>query len=155
MGFYKAHTMRRRIADLQMLETAFRLLETEIYYTLTPVPTALELLAPKLPRPMQHFFQQVQFAMEQNHQPLAQAWEDGLSGLQKECFLSKEDVSILQSFGLSLGRGDREEQTKNFQVLQQRLENALEDARQSCSRQERVWQYMGVCISMAMVVLLC
>lgn len=155
MGFYKAHTLRRRIADLQMVVTAFRLLETEIYYTLTPVPTALELLAPKLPRPMRYFFHQVNFDMKQNHQPLAQAWEDGLSGLQKECFLSKEDMSTLHSFGLSLGRGDRAEQMKNFQLLQQRLGNALEDARQSCAQQERVWQYMGVCISMAMVVLLC
>ena len=42
IGFYKAYGFRRRIADIIMLQNAFRLLETEIFYTLTPVPVAME-----------------------------------------------------------------------------------------------------------------
>lgn len=35
-GFYKAYGYRKRITDIIMLQNAFRLLETEIFYTLTP-----------------------------------------------------------------------------------------------------------------------
>lgn len=51
IGFYKAYGFRRRIAEIIMLQNAFQLLETEIFYTLTPVPVAMEVLEEKLPRP--------------------------------------------------------------------------------------------------------
>ena len=46
-GFYKAYGYRKRITDIIMLQNAFRLLETEIFYTLTPVPVAMAALEPK------------------------------------------------------------------------------------------------------------
>ena len=54
----------------------------------------------------------------------------------------------MRSFGLSLGEGDLMAQQKNFQLLQQRLQYALEDAERQKTLQGRVWQYMGFCISM-------
>lgn len=155
IGFYKAYELKRRIADIIMLQNAFRLLETEIYYTLTPVPSALVLLAPRLPAPIQNFFQQVCIAMEREHQPLYQAWENGLQIIKSQCFVHKEELSAIQNFGLTLGTGSAQEQEKNFQLLMQRLQCALEHAEERRTQQARIWQYMGVCVSAAAALLLC
>ena len=64
LGFYKAYGFRRRISDIIMLQNAFRLLETEIFYTLTPGPAAMETLEQRLPQTMQQFFHQVWVSMD-------------------------------------------------------------------------------------------
>ncbi len=154
-GFYKAYGFRRRIADIIMLQNAFRLLETEIFYALTPVPAAMESLEQRLPKPVQQFFHQVWVSMNMEQLPVYQAWDKGLMALQQATFCGSEELGAIRSFGLSLGEGDLLAQQKNFQLLQQRLQYALEDAEQQRHQQGRVWQYVGVCASMAAAILLC
>ena len=154
IGFYKAYGFRRRIADIIMLQNAFRLWETEIFYTLTPVPVAMEVLEEKLPQPLQQFFHRVWVAMEQEHLPVFRAWEHSLSQLEQTTFCGAEELAAVRSFGLSLGEGDLTAQQKNFQLLQQRLQYALEEAERQRLQQGRIWQYMGVCVSLAVAILL-
>lgn len=155
MGFYKAYELKRRIRDIIMLQNMFRLLETEIYYTRSPVPAALEEIALKVPEVLQCFCREICTGMEQEHLPLAKAWEQGVTGLKDSSFLCAMELDAVYSFGRSLGTGDVQEQLKYFQMLQQRLQFALEQAEQNCAQKERIWQYMGVCISVAAVLLLC
>ena len=155
VGFYKAHELKRRIADIIMLQNSFRLLETEIYYTRSPVPIAMELLETKLSETMKTFFYHVRYGMEYHHLPLCQAWEEALHDLEQRTCLCAEEVSAVHNFGLSLGVGDIQDQQKHFQLLQQRLQHALQTAEHNSIKQERIWQYMGVCVSMVVVLLLC
>lgn len=154
IGFYRAYQLKRRIADIIVLQNAVRLLETEIYYALTPLPQALEHLDEKFPVRIQPFFQQVRFAMQNSHMPVYQAWELAMQCLERISFCKEEELYALRSFGLSLGDSDIEEQKKNFQLLQHRLQHALELAEQICRKQERIWQYMGVCVSLAVALML-
>ncbi len=154
-GFYKAYGFRRRIADIIMLQNAFRLLETEIFYTLTPIPTAMEFLEQRLPKQIQQFFHQVWVGMDADQLPVYQAWDRGLVALKQTTFCQPEELGAVRSFGLSLGEGDLTAQQKNFQLLQQRLQYALEDAEQQRQQQGRVWQYVGVCASIAVAIILC
>ena len=153
-GFYKAYGYRKRITDIIMLQNAFRLLETEIFYTLTPVPVAMAALEPKIPDALQQFFHRVWIAMEQEQQPVFRAWEQGMLFLERATFCGAEELGAVRSFGLSLGEGDMQAQQKNFQLLQQRLNYALEEAEQQRLQQGKVWQYMGVCVSMVVAIIL-
>ena len=153
-GFYKAYGYRKRITDIIMLQNAFRLLETEIFYTLTPVPVAMAALEPKIPDALQQFFHRVWIAMEQEQQPVFRAWEQGMFFLERATFCGAEELGAVHSFGLSLGEGDLQAQQKNFQLLQQRLNYALEEAEQQRLQQGKVWQYMGVCVSMVVAIIL-
>ena len=154
-GFYKAYGFQKRIADIILLQNAFRMLETEIFYTLTPVPAALELLETRLEEPVKQFFHQVCDGVNNGGLPVFGAWECGMDILQQKSFCGKEELDAIRSFGMSLGEGDVYAQQKNFQLLQQRLQYALEKAEQERAEQGRVWKYMGVCVSMAIVILLC
>ena len=155
LGFYKAYGFQKRTSDIIMLQNAFRLLETEIFYTLTPVPVAMEVLEQKLPQPIQQFFHQVWLAMEEEQLPVYRAWERGVAFLEQSTFCGAAERGAVRSFGLSLGEGDLPAQQKNFQLLQQRLQYALEEAEQQRYQQGRLWQYMGFCVSAAVAILLC
>lgn len=155
MGFCKAYELKQRITGIIMLQNAFRLLETEIFYTRTPVPQAMGILEPKLRGSMQQFFHQVHCAVEEEHMPLYQAWEHALLRIEDKGFLCQEELSAVRSLGLGLGAGDVREQQKNFQLLQQRLQQALNHAEQKRAEKARIWQYMGICLSIAAVLLLC
>lgn len=154
-GFYKAYGFRRRISDIILLQNAFRLLETEIFYTLTPVPVAMAALEQRMPKQLQQFFHQVWSAIEQEQQPVFRAWDKGVTYLEQTTFCNAVELGAVRSFGLSLGEGDLQAQQKNFQLLQQRLQYALEDAERQRLQQGKVWQYMGVCISMMTAIILC
>lgn len=153
-GFYKAYGFRKRIADIIMLQNAFRLLETEIFYTLTPVPVAMEVLEQRLPKQLQQFFHQIWLSMEEEQLPVYQAWAKGVVYLEQATFCCGEELGAIRSFGLSLGEGDLQAQQKNFQLLQQRLQYALDEAERKWQQQGTIWQYMGVCVSMAAAIIL-
>ncbi len=153
-GFFKAYGFQKRISDIILLQNAFRMLETEIFYTLTPVPAALETLETRLDKPVKQFFRQVRDEMNTRGLPVFQAWENGIAVLKQNSFCEKEELYAVKSFGMSLGEGDVYVQQKNFQLLQQRLQYALEEAERERAQQGKVWQYMGICVSMAVVILL-
>ena len=154
MGFYKANGLKQRIREIIALQNAFRLLETEIYYTRSPIPQALDTVACRQPEWMRCFFHQVCHGMEQQCLPLYQAWEASLDCFRISTFLCDDELDAVRSLGQSLGSGDVTEQVKHFQLLQQRLQYALEQAEYSYAQKARIWQYMGICVSMAMVLLL-
>ena len=154
MGFYKAYELKRRTREIIMLQNAFRFLETEIYHTRSPVPLALEIAACGQPEAICTFFHKVCYAMEYECMPLYQAWETALEQLKASTCLREDELDAVCSFGRSLGAGDTAEQLKYFQMLQQRLQYALEQAENNYTQKARVWQYMGICISLAAVLLL-
>lgn len=154
-GFYKAYGFQKRISHIILLQNAFRMLETEIFYTRTPVPAALELLEKRLEEPVQQFFQQIQNGVHTEQMPVYEAWKAGINVLRQNSFCKNGELEAVKSFGQTLGEGDVYAQQKNFQLLQQRLQYALEEAERERTEQGKVWQYLGVCVSMAVVILLC
>ena len=152
-GFYRAYGFQKRVLHIILLQNVFRILETEIFYTLTPVPAALKILETRVEEPAKQFFRQVRDGIETEGMPVFRAWETGIEVLEQNSFCKKEELSAIKSFGMSLGEGDVYAQQKNFQLLQQRLQYALEEAEQERIQQGKVWQYMGVCVSMAVVIL--
>lgn len=154
IGFCKAYELKQRIRGIIMLQNAFRLLETEIFYSRTPVPQAIALLEPKLSGTSRQFFYQVRNAVESEHQPLYVAWDSALQCMAQNSFWRSEELEAVRNFGYSLGAGDAMEQQKNFQLLQQRLQQALCHAEQMRAEKARIWQYMGICASAAAVLML-
>ena len=155
MGFYKSYLLKRRSQEIIMLQNAFRLLETEIYHTRLPVPLALEAAGCRQPEAVRSFFDRVCDYMERDCMPLYQAWEAALEKMKHDTCLKDEELDAIYSFGQSLGIGDVTEQLKHFQLLQQRLQYALEQSEAQYIQKARIWQYMGICVSMTTVLLVC
>ena len=154
-GFYQSYRLYRRVMDIILLQNAFQLLETEIFYSLTPIPIAMRRLEETVAEPLQGCFRKIREAMEEEQQPVFQAWQRGVLFLKESTCCGTAELAAIQSFGTSFGEGDLHAQQKKFQLLQQRLKSALEEAEQIQKKQGTLWKYSGICISSAIAIVLC
>lgn len=153
LGWQQANHYRRRIGQLCQLQTAFRILETEITYSLTPLPLAMKKVSCQLSSWLNNFFQQIAVKMTQEKMSWQEAWQV-TENLLEQSDLLMEDIIVLQETCSSLGQGDLGAQQKAFALLQQRLQYNLEEAQAECKQKEPLWRYLGISGGVALVLIL-
>jgi len=155
VGFKIGDQYRRRSEILRYLQNGLNLLETEISYGATPLPLALARIGEKMKGeskiPFAHTAQ-----LLRGHQGLtaAEAWEEGVHQLVAQFPLSREEMSILILFGHGLGCSAREEQLKNIALAREQLRMVEKAAEEARAKNQRMWQYMGLCSGGVIVLLL-
>lgn len=152
-GWQQANGYPRRIKQLMQLQTAFRLLEAEITYGLTPLPAALQRVNQQTEPWLQAFFQAVAQEMTSGHHTLAEAWA-AQERLLRDTSLLDKDLQLLSSSCCNLGQGDLEAQKKVFALLHQRLSHGISEAQQDCRQQETLWRYLGLSAGAVLVLIL-
>lgn len=155
LGFKLGDRYRRRTEILRFLQNGLSLLEKEISYSLTPLPLALSRVGEKLRGESRILFLHAGRLLNSNKGlTAAEAWEQGVYSLTKEFPLEREEVGILIVFGHGLGCSAREEQIKNIALAREQLrmmETVSEEAR---AKNQRMWQYMGLCSGGVIILLL-
>jgi len=155
LGFQMGDRYRRRTEILRYLQNGLNLLETEISYGSTPLPLALARIAEKMRGESRiPFMHAAKLLQENKGLTAAEAWEEGVGALVAEFPLSREEVSILVLFGHGLGCSAREEQLKNIRLAQEQLRMAEKNAEEARIKNQRMWQYMGLCSGGVIVLLL-
>lgn len=154
IGFYIASSYDLRLQTLKKLQIAISMLETEINYSLSPLPEALNNTAKKSQTVISQLFKKTAENLTNGEGLTAgEAWEKALVGFEKVAFLRDSDLKILSAFGQYLGVTDREDQIKNIKLtkdlLKQQEMMALEDKKNN----EKLCKYLGV-LSGIMVFLL-
>lgn len=153
LGLTVARGYGLRVQQLQNLQNAFQLLETEIMYGLTPLPEAFRRIAAGIPQPGAALFEQAAEGLDKR-QTIQGAWQRAVAGLAEISVLSGEDLDIFRYFGYGLGEADTREQQKKFSLLKGQLERAVVQAMEERGRNQRVWQYLGVTTGIAVALLL-
>jgi len=155
LGFKVGDQYRQRTEILRYLQNGFNLLETEISYSSTPLPLALTRIAEKMRGLSQIPFAHAAKLLKHNQGlTAAEAWEEGVSCLALEFPLSREEISILVLFGHGLGCSAREEQMKNIVLAREQLRMAERAAEEARMKNQRMWQYMGLCTGGIIVLVL-
>jgi len=132
------------------------MLETEIYYSLTPLPEALSRVGKRFESEIGQFFFQVSQLMTGNEMLTAdEAWKKSLNWLKENSFLTESDIDILKNFGFNLGCSDREEQIKHLKLVQQQLLHQEGNAEKEREKNERMWRHMGFWGGLLIVIILC
>lgn len=154
IGIIMARTYLARPANLQNLYVAIQLLETEISYARTTLPEACQRIASQTKKPISEFFQRFVAHLEsENALSALEAWEQSLTVLRDSGFL-KTDVETVAQLGNVLGRSDAEDQLKHLSLLQNRLSTSIKQAEQDRDRNVRLWNYLGFCVGILVILLL-
>ena len=136
LGLTVARGYGLRVRQLEDLQSAFALLETEIVYGLTPLPEAFARVSARAAQPVQ------------------KAWDEAVERFGEVSALKREDLEILRYFGCGLGEADIREQQKKFRLLGEQLERAVAVAWADKNKNQRIWQYLGVSAGIAVALLL-
>lgn len=154
-GMRIAETYRKRAELLRYLQNGLNLLETEISYSLTPLPLALKRISGKLRGESRLIFACASQALQRDTGLRAnEAWEEGIEYLKKHIKLNREEIDVLTLFGQALGGSAREDQLKSIALTRKQLslmEKAADEAKQ---KNQRMWQYLGFCTGAVIVLIL-
>lgn len=144
VGLIIARNFSLRPQQLRHLKSALQMLETEVLFGLTPLPLGLQRVGKKMAFPINKLFEITGDYLNRGEGLTAgEAWEIALKELELESALLPEDLDILLYFGQSLGGSDREEQYKNFKLVQEHLKNAEDKAERLKAKNAKIWKYLG------------
>lgn len=153
VGFRIARDYRERPRQLRALTQAIRLLESEIEYTVTPLPQALLRVGRRSQLPISHLFSSAAKHLRAGNVTVEQAFLEAIAATRAQVALKPADLDVLREFGQTLGTSDRITQVQQIKVLLTHLERLTAEAREGQQRNERLWQYLGVITGLVIVIL--
>lgn len=157
MGWVQSASYAARPKQIRSLITALQRLETSIMYGQVALDEAFAELGEQLPEPLNKLFSDAAKTMRQRDHavPTAKAaWQQALQDALKRSALKKQEVRILQDFGMSLGVSDREDQRNHIRHAIKRLEQEEQSARDEHSRFGTMYRSLGVLCGVLAVILM-
>lgn len=151
LGLYKANQIKKRPRQIREIINALSLLDTEIFWGVTPLPQAFGVLRERTDPPWQQFFRGLELRLTERENALA-AWEATINEQKGKTCLLEEDWKIIRSIGKGLGRSDRNEQHKQLELAIKHLTANEEKAGKQADGQSKMWSYLGFLSGMAIVL---
>lgn len=153
LGFSMAETVRQRPQQLRQLQFALSLLQGEIRYRHTPLPSALGLVARRISGPVGGLFQALADVLARaDGRGMDWAWEQVRE--HQGLVLTLDDRAVLDSLMPVLGGGGVEEQVRQLNLHLEQLRQAEQAAERWRQNNEKMWCYLGVFAGIALVLIL-
>ena len=154
-GISLARNYARRPEELRNLITALQMLETEISYTATPLPEALARIAASCDRTIAPlFFTASEELCAQTGCTAGEAWETALNKFYALSSILPSDLAVLRNLGTVLGISNGEDQCKHLRLAREQLKGEVILAEQQAAKYVKLWSYLGLLGSLALILLL-
>jgi len=145
IGFKLAEKYAKRPGELRSLQTALQMLESEVAFSLNPLPDAFENIAGSFHGGIRKIFLNAAgFLKERTGITAQQAWTNAVQISKSDMHLWEEDYKILMEFGHSLGISDREHQIKNIQLTCSKLAMEEKKAEMLRDKNEKMYKSLGM-----------
>ncbi|WP_051534264.1 stage III sporulation protein SpoIIIAB [Desulfitibacter alkalitolerans] len=155
MGFSLGKQYSARFEQLRKLRSSLKMLETEINYSMNPLPEALFKVGSRISWPVGILYAYTADLLAKNMGlPMEQVWRAGLNRLAEESSLKTEELDVLDDFGIGLGGSDREEQLKNLHLVQEHLRIIELKAESDRNKYERMYKTLGVLAGAALALVI-
>jgi stage III sporulation protein AB len=151
LGLWKAREIRQRPKEIRALINALTLLDTEIYWGVTPLPEAFKVLKERTEPPWRDFFAKAEEKLRKGENA-SLTWETTIGEQRKNTSLADEDWKIIREIGKGLGRSDRTEQHKQLELAQKHLSLIDQQVSQQADKKAKMWSYLGFLAGMALVI---
>lgn len=154
IGFGIARNFRERPRHLQALMQTLRLLQADIEYGILPLAQALVRVSNRTAAPMNQLFRTAGEALNNDTVTVSAAFEEGIHRCQSSSALKPADYQVIREFADALSTVDRVHVQQQFQATLTQLHGLEQDARDGRRRNEKLWQYLGVCTGLLLILIL-
>lgn len=154
-GIWKGNSYTARNKELEQLITALQLLETEITYSVTPLPEALRRIGSRIAGNVGSLWHAAgDELLEGDGRSAEQIFTEQLERWKFKLHLREQDREILRTFGHTLGNSDRSDQLKHIRLASTRLSAEEQNARDEKARLGKMWRYLGALTGLAGVIIM-
>ncbi|HHT50627.1 MAG TPA: hypothetical protein GXZ78_04010 [Eubacteriaceae bacterium] len=155
IGLLMAWKYKVRVRQLKEIRGIFQLIETEIFYTATPILEVLEKVARQASSPIASIFKEIIGEIKRREgKTLGRIWCKAFERGRENTGLTKEDLVPINYFGNILGTSDQESQIKNGKLVQSQLIKLEEGAEKDFIRNEKLFKNLGVLLGLTIVIIL-
>lgn len=154
-GAYFAAKEKYRLKELEELERAILLLQSQIQYLSAPLQEVLESVSWKTDGMIGEIFQQAAAAMAEREKASAEEiWTAAWQKQEGYLFLTAEDLDMVLLFGKTLGYLDKEQQEGSIRLLLRYIEQALEQGKKRLEKNGRLYYGIGGLSGLLIIVTL-
>ena len=155
IGYVYSKTYTDRVKQIREMQYALNMLETEIIYNYTPLHMALLSAGEKSTGAIKELFSKMSDILNNKKiNSVLDAFDEAYKLTKTNLYFEKEETEIIKSFIQSLGTSDMEGQKKNFNITVKKLEAFEKKADEERKKNERLFQYLGVCFGVLIIILL-
>lgn len=145
LGWYMDRLKILRIQDLEGLSRLLHMLYSEVNYSITPLPTALEEIMAKNDTRINCIFKELLNLIEnKTGESISVLWEQAIKSQSAYIYLEEEDIKNLSSFGQTLGYLDKEMQKKNIEMTLAYIEEQIKRLAKQQHKNGRLYRSLGV-----------
>jgi stage III sporulation protein AB len=138
-----------------MLQNCIRLLETEIIYSATPLPEALESVYKKGNKKVSFIFKEIkEYLLSNKNASVLDSFIYITNLLKEKLFFTDEDIEIIMTLGRVLGASNRIDQQKHFQLINTQLVNQQREAEDKKLKNEKMYRSLGIMTGLAITIIL-
>lgn len=131
------------------------MLVTEITFTATPLPDALDRISRHASRPVADFTRTVSNGLRAGSGATTDdVWRYSVRRQRGKWSLTPADEEVLLDLGGYLGRSYAEDQEKHLQLAVTQLSRRQAEAEAEAAVKTRLWRYLGLCAAGLLVLLL-
>lgn len=154
-GFYIGRSYNERPKQLNLLQQALLMLETEIVYGAIPLHLAMKHIGERLPGVVRLFFITMSKNLRKSDGASTyECWKKAIEEEFPKTSLGQQDKEILIRFGQTLGKSDREDQVKHIRLTIQNLTTEETLAREEQKKYEKLSKNLGVLLGFLIVILI-
>lgn len=146
---------KNRVRRLEELLLSLEIFKTEVNYGLSLLPDVFNAIGNKIHSPVGSLFNRTgDYMSKQNGDSARDCWHKSLQDRQGDLELTQNQLALLQKMGMIWGKGDKNDQLRQANLVQELLRQALQEARQERERNEKMWHYLGLLGGFTIVILL-
>jgi stage III sporulation protein AB len=140
---------------LKSLQTALKLLATEISYALSPLPEAMANVAARSPAEAASLFRVAGAELAANTGGgAAQAWQKATARFGLNTSLTGNDLALVNQLGQALGISDRDDQMSHLELVLHQIDLQIDEAQAAAAKNARLWNYLGFLGGLALALIL-
>lgn len=155
MGILFSNRLSLRHKELNNLRRFMQMLETEVIYGATPLPSALRNISVKADGTLSRFFSSISDSLtDRSFYTVRDAWTYSAEKVLMESSLQRADIELIKSFGNILGSSDRDDQKKHFELFYLQLKHQEDAAQEEIKRSAKMYRSLGFLLGIAVFVVL-
>lgn len=154
-GLYLANIETFRKKDLKEMKKALIILLSEIEYTLTPLPQAMDNISKRVEEPISNIFSEFcENLNKKTGQGISEVWLEVLDKNKGNTYFENEDIEHLKSFGKTLGYLDTGFQINSISITIKYMEDKIEELNMTSLKNKKLYQSLGVLCGLLICIVL-
>lgn len=155
IGFLLSNRLDNRTRNLQELITILKVLESEMFYRMDPLPRLLQRIGADRKGLAGSFFVQVYEGLSDSYNyDFYGSWANAVNKIYGATSLSEQDRKIATEVGIALGKTDLENQKAFFTEVYERLNQQLILANESKHTKGKLYQTLLTALGIMTVIVL-